>query len=55
MITKIKLPEKNLVLFIRVLKKIIFELKKLRLNKFEALLIHNVDDLKKTTHKNLFR
>lgn len=47
-ITKIKLPEKKLVLFIKNLeKKIIFELKKLRLNKFEALLIHNVDDLKK--------
>ena len=47
-ITKTKLQKKNLNSFIKKLEnKIIFELKKMNLKKFEALLIHNVDDLKR--------
>lgn len=45
-ITKIKLPKRNQIKFIKNLDKIINnELKKIKIKRFDALLLHNVNDL----------
>ena len=47
-ITKIKLPNKNTIDFLnKIERNIILELKKLNLKKFESILFHNINDLKK--------
>lgn len=51
-ITKVKLPKKNNFFFLNQLEsKIISELKKINLKKFEAVLIHDIRDLKKKYFK----
>ena len=45
--TKVKLPDKSKLKFIfNLKKKILRELTKLNLNKFDTILLHNVEDLK---------
>jgi aryl-alcohol dehydrogenase-like predicted oxidoreductase len=47
-ITKIKLPNKNTINFLnKIERNIILELKKLNLKKFESILFHDINDLKK--------
>ena len=47
-ITKIKLPNKNTTDFLnKIERNIILELKKINLKKFESILFHNINDLKK--------
>lgn len=53
-ITKVKLPKKNKKIFIKNLKnKIIGDLKKLKISSYEAILIHDTEDLKLKISNNL--
>ena len=53
-ITKIKLPKKNKILYIDNLEKIVkAELIKLKISSFEAILIHSIGDLK-SVHADIF-